>query len=95
LATPIVISVSFSSETSISPGVVEDVRGKKYFREFKQVTEDPGEGWVEYHWNRPGEKDHRFKRTFIKRIPGENIYIGAGYYPESKEVKPEKKTATK
>lgn len=63
----------------------EDVKGKKYFLEFKEVAEDPGEGWVEYHWNRPGEKEHRFKRTFIKRIPGQDIYIGAGYYPETEQ----------
>lgn len=60
---------------------MKDSTGKKYFQEFKRVAEDPGQGWVEYMWNRPGEDDPRFKRSYIIKVPNRDIYIGSGYYP--------------
>ncbi len=60
-----------------------DVKGKYYFKEFRAVAGDPGEGWVEYWWVRPGEQDPSLKRSFIKKVPGYDIYIGSGYYPEA------------
>ncbi len=60
---------------------MKDPTGKKYFQEFKRVAENPGQGWVEYMWNRPGEEDPRFKRSYIIKVPDQDIYIGSGYYP--------------
>ena len=61
-------------------GNMKDARGKLFVQAFNKVARDPGEGWVEYHWRRHGEKDGTLKRSYIKRIPGEDIFLGAGYY---------------
>lgn len=59
-----------------------DVNGKHYYKEFRKMAANQGEGWVEYRWVRPGEQDPRLKRSFIKKVPKHEIYIGSGYYPE-------------
>ena len=62
----------------------EDKKGIKLFQEFVRVVKsDVGEGWVEYMWDRPNDfKDEPLpKRSFVMKIPNQNIYIGAGYYP--------------
>lgn len=60
---------------------LKDTDGKLIAKEFKAVAEGPGAGWVEYRWLRPGEVTPRFKRTLIRRVSGQDIYVGAGYYP--------------
>jgi len=57
-----------------------DTKGKRLFALFKQVAENEGSGWVDYWWPKPGEQGDFAKRSFIKKVPGENAYIGAGYY---------------
>jgi signal transduction histidine kinase len=59
----------------------KDSNGKAYFQEFKKIAQNPGEGWVDYMWNRPGENAPRFKRSYIMKVPGQEIYVGSGYYP--------------
>ncbi len=58
----------------------KDVKGAPLFREFKRAAEERGEGWVHYWWGKPGEKGDFAKASFIKRVPGQNLYVGAGYY---------------
>lgn len=57
-----------------------DANGVLLFQKFKEVVEKKGSGWVEYTWAKPGEKDPSPKRSFVKKVPGEDLYIGAGYY---------------
>jgi cytochrome c len=57
-----------------------DTKGKRLFAVFKQVAENEGSGWIDYWWPKPGEQGDFAKRSFIKKVPGENAYIGAGYY---------------
>lgn len=57
-----------------------DTTGKPLFAAFKQVAENGGSGWVEYRWQKTGEGGDFPKRSFIKRVPGVNAYVGAGYY---------------
>ncbi len=59
---------------------VKDPKGKLLFAEFLKTAKGKGAGWVEYMWPKPGAKDPSAKRSYIMRIPGENVYIGAGYY---------------
>jgi cytochrome c len=59
---------------------VQDVKGKFIFQEFKKIARQQGSGWVDYYWNKPGEKGVFPKETYIKRIPALNIYVGVGYY---------------
>jgi cytochrome c len=59
---------------------VEDSSGNLIFQKLKEVAEKEGSGWVEYQWGKPGSDKPARKRTFVKKVPVENIYVGAGYY---------------
>ena len=59
---------------------VKDPKGNVLFAEFLKVAKKPGSGWVEYWWPKPGAKAPSAKRSFIMKIPNEDVYIGAGYY---------------
>ncbi len=57
------------------------VKPKKIFMEFDKVAKSPeGEGWVEYMWPKPGEDKPSLKETYIYRVPGMDVYVGAGIY---------------
>ncbi len=60
---------------------LQDAKGKFITQEFiKTAKGKDGSGWVEYDWLRVGENEPMKKRTFIKKIPGEDILVGCGYY---------------
>ena len=59
---------------------VKDKKGTVLFGEFLKVAKKPGSGWVEYWWPKPGAKKASLKRSYIMKVPGQDIYIGAGYY---------------
>lgn len=61
-------------------GDMKDKKGNPLFGKFKEVAEKSGSGWVEYWWPKPGSEEPAAKNTFIMRVPGQDIYIGAGYY---------------
>jgi signal transduction histidine kinase len=61
-------------------GKMKDVKGKYFFVEFMNTAKGPGEGWVEYWWAKPGEKKPSPKNTYVKRVPGEEVWFAAGYY---------------
>ena len=56
------------------------VPGKFLFKEFVAVAKGTGEGWVDYMWINPGDPAPRKKVTFIYRVPGKNLFAGAGIY---------------
>jgi cytochrome c len=58
----------------------KDSKGSFFFVKFKEVAQNPGSGWVEYMWPKPGAKEDSLKKTFVMRAPGEKAYIAAGYY---------------
>ncbi|MFC1836193.1 cache domain-containing protein [Thermodesulfobacteriota bacterium] len=55
-------------------------KGKQLFKEFNKVAMEQGSGWVEYYWLRHGEQEPTLKRSYIKKVPDEDIYVGGGYY---------------
>jgi cytochrome c len=60
---------------------MRDAKGKLLFPPMKEVAESKeGAGWVDYWWLRHGEAEPTLKRTYIKRVPGQEILLGAGYY---------------
>ncbi len=61
---------------------LKDKNGKYIIRDFVQVAKEQGAGWSEYYWNKPGETNLVLKRTYIMRVPGEEIFVGCGYYQE-------------
>ena len=54
--------------------------GKLLFKEFIGVAKGTGEGWVDYMWTNPGDPKPRKKVTYTYRVPGKNLYVGAGIY---------------
>ena len=63
---------------------VKDVKGKMFIAEAMAIAKGPGHGWFDYHWVKPGEKKASPKVSYIKRVPGKNMFIGAGIYDVSK-----------
>ncbi len=53
---------------------------KMLFVEFVVVASTKGEGWVEYMWPKPGSTAPSTKETYIYRVPGTNMFVGAGIY---------------
>ncbi|SHK12408.1 Cache domain [Desulfatibacillum alkenivorans DSM 16219] len=60
----------------------KDANGKMFFAEFIRVAMDPGEGWVEYVWPKPGETTPEKKATYVLKVPGQHYCMGAGAYTE-------------
>jgi len=58
----------------------KDAKGHLLFQEFRKVAEVGGQGWVHYWWPKPGENGTFPKASFIMKVPGEKLYVGAGYY---------------
>lgn len=54
--------------------------GKLLFKEFVEVAKGKGEGWVDYMWINPGDPKPRKKVTYIYRVPGKDLFVGAGIY---------------
>lgn len=54
--------------------------GKFLFKEFVAVAKDKGEGWVDYMWPKPGEQTPSKKISYIYRVPGKDLLVGAGIY---------------
>jgi signal transduction histidine kinase len=54
--------------------------GKLLFKEFVELAKAKGEGWVDYMWTNPGDPKPRKKVTYIFRVPGKNLFVGAGIY---------------
>jgi signal transduction histidine kinase len=44
------------------------------------VAKEKGEGWVAYMYPRPGEDTPSKKISYVSRVPGYNLLVGAGIY---------------
>jgi len=71
----------------VSPGMIgkdhtglTDKAGKLFIKEFVDVAKSKGEGWVSYMWPKPGVDTPVKKITYIYRVPGKNLLVGAGIY---------------
>ena len=53
---------------------------KMLFVDFVVLAGTQGEGWVEYMWPKPGSTTPTVKETYIYRVPGTSIFVGAGIY---------------
>jgi len=59
---------------------LQDAKGKFITQDFIKIAKEKGEGWSEYWWLRVNETTPTLKKTYIKRVPGEDLLVGAGYY---------------
>lgn len=60
---------------------IADADGKLFFQDFHKVLESKtGAGWVDYKWMNPETKKIQAKTSYIMKIPGEDLFIGCGFY---------------
>lgn len=59
---------------------LKDGNGHSLVEMFKKALEKEGSGWTEYLWAKPGEDKPSRKRTFVKMVPKESLYVGVGFY---------------
>ncbi len=73
----------------MSPGLIgKDLMGTKdkgdpgkfLFKEFVELAKSKPDGWVDYMWANPGDPKPRKKITYIYRVPGKDLFVGAGIY---------------
>ena len=57
-----------------------DATGKAIFVHFVNIAREHGEGWVDYMWPKPGKKSPSKKVTYIYKVPGKDLIVGAGVY---------------
>jgi hypothetical protein len=60
--------------------LITDPTDKAIFVNFVNMARNVGQGWVEYMWPRPGQKTPSKKITYIYRVPGKDVFVGAGVY---------------
>jgi methyl-accepting chemotaxis protein len=59
---------------------LKDAKGKLFGQELLKVAQEKGSGWVEYYWLRHGEKEPTLKKTYVLKVPGEDIAVAGGIY---------------
>jgi cytochrome c len=59
---------------------LRDVNGKPYFREMLHVANTKGEGFVTYMYERIPGGSPEPKISYILKVPGKNIILGAGFF---------------
>jgi len=59
---------------------VQDLQGKMFNSEMSEIAKNAGEGWVTYMWPKPNETTPSVKNSYVYRVPGQDILVGAGIY---------------
>jgi len=67
---------------------LKDGKGKKFILEGANVANTKGRGWIEYWWNKPGEKEPAHKVSFVIKVPNTSWFMVSGIYENAtlKEV---------
>ncbi len=58
----------------------DPAKAKLLFKEFTETAKGKGEGWVTYAWKNPDDPKPRNKISYIFRVPGKDMYAGAGIW---------------
>ena len=61
-------------------GAMTDTKGKHLFREMVSVAKADGEGYVDYHWGKPGKDGDFPKLSFVKLFKEWGWVVGMGVY---------------
>jgi len=61
-----------------------DINGKYFFRDFFQVANEKGSGWVDYAWPKPGEAKPSPKTSYVRKVVVRGVVylVGTGIYIE-------------
>ncbi len=80
LAHPMSPSLIGKNLLDMKDKAVPPEKGKHLFKEFVEVAKGKGDGWVQYMWANPGDPKPRNKITYIYRVPGKDVFAGAGVW---------------
>ncbi len=53
--------------------------------DFVRIAKEEGSGWSEYQWPKPSTKELAPKVAYIMKVPGKEMFVGAGSYDMTKE----------
>jgi len=61
---------------------LKDGNGKRFFVDMITICKDKGDGWVDYTWPKPGEKERSLKVSYVKKatFDGKDVVVGCGVY---------------
>jgi signal transduction histidine kinase len=61
-----------------------DASGKHLVKEYINLAQEKGSGWVTYKWPKPGENEPSIKATYVKlvKVNGSKYIVGSGMYSE-------------
>jgi len=59
---------------------VKDPDGKYLVKEMISIARQKGEGWSEYRWVNPETGKIQHKISYVKRIPGKEMFAASGIY---------------
>ncbi len=60
--------------------LITDPTDNALFVRFVNLARTVGQGWVEYMWPKPGKTSPAKKLSYIYRVPGQEVFVGAGVY---------------
>jgi cytochrome c len=58
---------------------LKDANGKAFIKDFIDVANKKGQGWVDYKWPHPVTKAIENKSSYVEKLP-DNTLIGVGIY---------------
>jgi hypothetical protein len=64
---------------------VKDPNGVCMGCDFVRIAKEEGSGWSEFHWPKPTTKELAVKVAYIMKVPGKDMFVGAGAYDTTKE----------
>lgn len=65
---------------------ISDVNGFAFMADFIRIAKTPPhEGWSQYMWPKPGEKDPSVKSSYVLKVPDSDFFISAGVYDTTKK----------
>lgn len=58
----------------------KDPKGKCIGCDFVRIAREKGSGWSQYYWPEPSTHKLSIKTSYIMRVPGKDMLVGAGVY---------------
>ena len=65
---------------------MKDAKGKMFGNDFLAIAKtEKGHGWSQYYWPKPGSQEPAVKVSYILKVPGKDLFVGAGIGNITKE----------
>jgi cytochrome c len=66
---------------------LKDKNGKAFFADMIKLCKEKGEGWLDYYWPKPGEKDPSLKVSYAHKAKcdGKDVVVWCGIYGTTME----------